>query len=415
MSRRHWAAALALLSLPLSPAASQPQRGAVTEGSETAAPAQILVMLRLPANHVRGGGTYSGSYGDAASQAARRRMANAIARERGMRVADNWPMPSLGVDCFVFDLPEGMTVEAAVQALSGEKGVVWAQPMQLYRGQGAKSDRDPLYAAQPTASAWRLSDLHRYTTGRGVRVAVIDSKIDTGHPDLSGQFSTDQDFVGGRAPAPELHGTGVAGVIAAKANNGIGIAGVAPDARLMALRACWESGKGAVPTLCSTLTLARALQYAIDHNAQIINLSLSGPPDALLDKLIDIALSRGITVIAAYDAAAKQGGFPASKSGVVAVADESLRSWPATVYGAPGRDIPTTQPGGRWYVVNGSSYAVAHIAGLLALVREERGNARSPIVVRPNRVVDACATLMAVTPACDCGCALQTEKPRARR
>jgi hypothetical protein len=413
--RRHLAAALALLALPLLPAASLPQSAAAAESAETGETVQVLVMLRLPATHVRGGATYSGSYGDSASQTARRRMANAIARARGMRIADNWPMPSLGVDCFVFDLPEGMTVDAAIQLLSREKGVAWVQPMQLYRGQGGRKDQDPLYPAQPAASAWRLSDLHRFATGRGVRVAVIDSKIDIGHPDLSGQFSADQDFVGNRTPRAEFHGTGVAGIIAAKANNGIGIAGVAPDARLMALRACWESGKGGAPTLCSTLTLARALQYAIDHGAQIINLSLSGPPDTLLDKLIDIALSRGITVIAAYDSAARQGGFPASKSGVVAVADESLRSWPPTVYGAPGQDIPTTQPGGRWYVVNGSSYAVAHIAGLLALVREERGSARVPIAVRPNRIVDACATLMAVTPSCDCGCALQTEKPRARR
>lgn len=410
---RYRAAALALLSLTPVSAASAPQPVIRAESVPAENPAQVLVMLRLPPNHVRGGATYSGSYGDAASQAARRRMANAIARARGMRVADSWPMPMIGVDCFVFDLPAGMAVEDAVKALSRDKGVLWAQPMQVYQAQGGRGDRDPLYAAQPSAGAWRLSDLHRFATGQGVRVAVIDSKIDIGHPDLAGQFSTSQDFVGTRAQPAELHGTGIAGVIAAKANNGIGIAGIAPEARLMALRACWETGKGTAPTLCSTLTLARAIQYAIDHSAQIINLSLSGPPDPLLDKLLDIALSRGITVVAAYDADAQQGGFPASKSGVVAVVDESLRSWPSTVYGAPGRDIPTTQPGGRWYIVNGSSYAVAHISGLLALVREERGGARARIAVRPDRVVDACATLMAVTPTCDCGCALQTGKPRA--
>ncbi|QDZ08767.1 S8 family serine peptidase [Sphingomonas panacisoli] len=378
------------------------------DATDAVRPAQVLVMLRLPPLHLRGGATYSGSYGDAASQAARRRIANGIARKYGMRVAESWPMPLLGVDCLALDLPPGLSVDGAIALLSRDKAVLWAQPVQTYEGRGAPATSDPLYLAQPSASAWRLSTLHSYATGRGVRVAVIDSKIELTHPDLAGQFSVDADFVGGRVPLAERHGTGVAGVIAAKADNGIGVAGVAPAARLMALRACWESTSGTRPTLCSTLSLAKAIEYAIDHDAQIINLSLSGPPDPLLDKLIDVALTRGISVVAAYDGAALKGGFPASKPGVIAVTDESLPAWPATVYGAPGRDIPTTEPGGKWYIVNGSSYAAAHVAGLIALARERRSGARMRIALKPNgRIIDACATLVSTSPSCDCECAIR--------
>ena len=117
------------------------------------------------------------------------------------------------------------------------------------RGRTA-SHNDPLYAAEPAAAQWHLADLHRIATGRGVKVAVIDSGIEVRHPDLAGQILMSRNFVAGRSAAAEQHGTGVAGIIAAKADNGIGIAGVAPGARLLGLRACWQT-PGA--TVCDTL------------------------------------------------------------------------------------------------------------------------------------------------------------------
>jgi subtilisin family serine protease len=194
---------------------------------------------------------------------------------------------------------------------------------------------------------------------------------------------------------------------------------VAPEARLMALRACWQSGGTATgPTICDSLSLAKALHFAIEHDAQVINLSLSGPPDLLLGKLIDIALARHALIVAAYDPGLPKGGFPASQPGVIAVADESLPSLPSLVYGAPGRDVPTTQPGGRWYLVNGSSYAVAHVSGLLALVRGQHQPPASPLLVA-SRVgggtIDACATLLRTSTACDCSCAVARNLSAAAR
>ncbi len=382
-----------------------------------AAERQILVMLKMGPPHYRPGTSYGGSYGDAAAMAARRRVAAGIARRNGLTLVDGWPMPLLGVDCYVMSVPEGVKIDDAIAQVQKEPGVAWSQPLQVYEARGspgATALNDPLFRAEPAATAWRLADLHRIATGRGTTIAIIDSKVDVTHPDLAGQFVANQDFVSDRAVAAEAHGTGVAGIVGAKADNGIGIVGIAPDARMMALRACWQTGAG--PTLCNSLSLARAVQFAIERNAGVINMSLAGPSDPLLQRLIAIAVARNISVVAAFDPSLPQGGFPASLPGVIAVADESLQSLPARVYGAPGRDVPTTQPGGRWYLVNGSSYAVAHVSGLIALVREQGGRSgRVTLAREAGGAIDACATLVRTSPGCDCSCAVDRRLGGARR
>ncbi len=369
---------------------------------------RILVMLHMAPPHYRPGQAYGGSYGDTASQAARRRAARGIAERNDLALVDGWPMPLLGIDCYVMEVPADRSLDDAVADVSRDPIVAWSEPLETYRAQGAAAATvDPLFRIQPAASAWHLAELHRVATGRGVTVAVIDSKIDVRHPDLSGQFVADQDFVGNRSP-PERHGTAVAGVIAARAHNGIGISGIAPDARLMALRACRHDGTGA--TLCDSLSLARALQYAIEHRADIVNLSLSGPRSTLISKLIQLALARNMAVVAAFDPRLPRGGFPASLNGVIAVTDKSLQTWPPRLYRAPGRDVPTTEPGGTWYLVNGSSYSAAHVSGLIALARQEQGGSAAVDLARAaNGRIDACATLLAASGTCDCSCALARE------
>jgi subtilisin family serine protease len=320
----------------------------------------------------------------------------------------------VGVDCFVMSVPAGQSPEQVALVLARDPDVAGAQPMHVYRAQASVQTatpsareagkdpalvearhNDPLYLAQPAAREWRLADLHAVATGRNVKVAVIDSMVDVTQPDLAGQIQTRQDFVLDHPRAAEQHGTGVAGIIAAVADNHVGIAGVAPGARLMALRACWQDGpSGAV---CDTLSLAKALYFAIGHNAQVINLSLSGPSDPLLGRLIDVALSHGAVVVGALDPQAADGGFPASHTGVVAVSDDPATTI-AGVLVAPGREAPTTQPGGRFAFVSGSSYAAAHVSGLFALMREHNGKAATPVslvTLRPGGgAIDTCASLM---------------------
>jgi hypothetical protein len=377
---------------------------------------QILVMFRLPPAHYRGRSDYSGSYGDQIGRSARRRMAAKIAREEGLTLVDAWAMPLVGVDCFIMSLPPGRSPQEVAERVSRRKGVAWAEPMVQYHAQSAPAvHNDPLFAAQPAAKTWRLAALHEISTGRNVRVAVIDSLVDAGHPDLAGQVALSENFVSGRGDVAERHGTAVAGVIAARGDNGQGVVGVAPNARLLALRACWQTG---AETTCDTLSLARALVVAVDRNAQVINLSMSGPSTPLLGRLLDVAMARGAVVVGAFDPALPGGGFPASHTGVVAVSDGPAAPRPG-VFVAPGRDIPTTQPGGRWFVVDGASYSAAHVSGLFALMREKRGPAANAAALvstpREAGVIDACATLVRAVGPCDCSCSRIAVIPATKR
>lgn len=379
-------------------AAPTPAAAAPAPSAEVQSDRRILVMLHLPAEHYRPAADYGGAggYGDAAAGEARKRLAMRLARENGLQFAGNWPMPILGIDCVIMIVPDGRSLGSVAEHMSHLPSVDWSQPMNQFQTQGAiVSHNDRLFAAQPAAQEWKLADLHRMATGRGVKVAVIDSQVDAAHPDLRGRLIDNRDFVGGQAPHAEAHGTGVAGIIGARADNAVGIVGVAPGAELMGLRACWQKA-GETATVCDTLSLARAITYAVEHHANVINLSLTGPRDPLLTRLVQASLQRGAAVVAAVDPRTNT-GFPASIPGVIAVAQEGLAAGRPGVYNAPGRDVPTTEPGGRWYLVSGNSYAAAHVSGLLALMREiEAGKASQRGFVSSRDgggQIDACRTL----------------------
>jgi len=373
----------------------------ITPGPEQ----QILVMVQHPPDHYRPNGAYGGGYGDGVARSARERLARRIARAHGLTLVDAWPMPMIGLDCFVMAVPADRTPASVADEVSRDAAVQWAQPVAIYEAQGGSiSHNDPLYPAQPAAKQWHLADLHKLATGKGMKIAVIDSGIEARHPDLAGQVIVNRNFVAGRPGAVEQHGTGVAGIIAAKADNHLGISGVAPDARILGLRACWQPSNDR--TVCDSFSLVKALYFAIDQKADIINMSLSGPDDRLLRQLIDTAIERGTTVVAAFDRRRADGGFPASLLGVIAVSDGPVAPGRGHVYIAPGRDIPTTQPGDRWFLVNGSSYSAAHVSGLFALLRQKRHSASATLVTARGGAIDACATLVRVTGGgCDCACA----------
>jgi subtilisin family serine protease len=145
----------------------------------------------------------------------------------------------------------------------------------------------------------------------------------------------------------------------------------------------------------------------------VINLSLSGPPDRLLQQLVGVAQARGIRVVGAVDPSRSDGGFPASSPGVFAVAADDAPRHGGQCLQAPGRDVPTTMPGARWGMVSGSSYAAAHVSGMLALIGELRpelnGERLHEGIVRssgpaPLTGIDLCATIMRITGKCSCAC-----------
>jgi subtilisin family serine protease len=349
---------------------------------------QILVMVQQPPGLQDG-------YGGGGE---REQLAKRIARAHGLAVVDTWPMSRIGLDCFVMAVPVGQSTATVADEVSKDPDVEWAEPVALYEAQGGSiSHNDALFAAQPAAQQWHLAELHQVATGKGVKVAVIDSGIEGNHPDLAGQLSINRNFVATRSPAFEAHGTGVAGIIAAKADNRIGISGVAPGAKILGLRACWQASS--TRTVCDSFSVIKALYFAIDQKADVINMSISGPDDRLLRTLVDLAIERGSTIVAAFDPKRPGGGFPASVIGVIAVSDAPITG--GHVFVAPGRDIPTTEPGDKWFIVSGNSFAAAHVSGLMALLRQKSRS--SALVTAAAGRINACASVDKAW-SCDCAC-----------
>lgn len=376
---------------------------------------RVLVMLRMPAPHFRPDSAYAGGYADDSAHAALQREARELADAYHLKLVDDWPMPAIGIDCFVMERTGDGPLAPVLEALAHDPRVAWAQALNQYH----LLDSNPLLPVQPATRFWHLPELHRASTGREVRVAVVDSGVDAAHPGLAGQLVRHENFVDGVPDAAEVHGTAVAGIIAAHAGNGIGMAGIAPDASLMGLRACWEQ-KGQ-PARCNTFTLSKAIHFALVNDARIINLSLSGPSDRLLQTLLDAAAARGVAVVGAFDPQRADGGFPASYPGVIAVASaDDPRTLPRDTLRAPGTDIPTCLPGARWGLVSGASFAAAHVSGLSALLlalqpsatpallRRELGSPPAATVRAslPSRAgsIDACAAVGRAAGACVCQC-----------
>jgi subtilisin family serine protease len=325
-----------------------------------------------------------------------------------------WPIDLLRLHCAVLEVPAGVTREAMLERLRADQRVALAEPLQDYVVQTAAPD--PYAGVQTGNQRMDISDAHRVSRGRGVRIALIDTGLASDHPDLAGRIDVERNFVDSDARRFQLdrHGTAIAGVIAANADNGVGIAGVAPEARLLALKACWQLQDGHDDARCNTFTLAQALASAIEFKARIINLSLTGPPDALLSALAERAVRAGIIIVGPEGAGPS---FPGSLSHILGVARSEDRTPGAGVLQAPGREVLTLAPGGRYDFFSGSSIATGEITGITALLlsresgldaaRAHGGLSATTETVStpegPTRSVNACRALAALIGHTQCG------------
>ena len=429
---RHGPILLCCLLVGCAGLSERPLPAALTLPVDSASDRQVLVTVPdpggLPAR--RPGSTpkgYDAAAGYQVSPLARRAVLE-LASEFGLRMLGEWPIRELDVHCVVFEIDAGRSRDEVLAALVRDPRVESAQPMQDFVTQAMVRGGDPYRELQSALGAMGVEAAHRWSRGRGVRVAVIDTGLGDGHPELAGRVVEARDFVGaGRADVhAESHGLAVAGLIAASADNGVGITGVAPESSIVAMRACWQTDP-AREAACNSFTLALALAAAIDDRAAVINLSLTGPRDPLLERLLDRAIRRGAVVVGAVpEDAPASGSFPTAVADVIAVQSAEAAAGadgPARVL-APGRELLTLAPGGRYDFESGSSLAAAQVSGVVALLlaREPRlssakigsllsrsaaaNGARDEAL--PN-VVNACFALADLLSLASCGPA---EKPR---
>lgn len=233
---------------------------------------------------------------------------------------------------------------------------------------------DPRFGEQWALPVVGLPEAWASLPQNQVVVAVIDSGICANHPDLQGRILPGYDFVDDDNDPTDVfgHGCGVAGVIAANTNNGIGIAGVAPNVQIMPLRVLDNVGLG------SYSNIANAIVYAVDNGADIINLSLAGPTSSgILEAAVAYAVDSGVVVIAAAGNFRQPFAFyPAAYPSVIAVGSvdpvtleqSSFSNFGADVdVWAPGRDILTTNMLGDYEFVSGTSFAAPIVAGIAAM------------------------------------------------
>jgi subtilisin family serine protease len=268
------------------------------------------------------------------------------------------------------------TAATVAAALAADPRVSGAQPNWRYRViQGARNQASASASLQYASVKLGLADAHVIARGRGVKVAVIDSGIDRSHPALAGAISRSFNAAGNRGKEIGSHGTAIAGILKAQ---GL-LKGVAPAAKLLAVRAFFSNGAGGEEQ-SSTAIIMRALDWAVRHEARIVNMSFAGPHDAAVEEAVTAARKRGVILIAA----AGNGGpdaapaFPAAYQDVIAVTatDTQDRLYgkanrgPYIDVAAPGVDIFVVAPARAYRHSSGTSLAAAHVSGIVALLLE---------------------------------------------
>ena len=303
-----------------------------------------------------------------------RRHARAVAEEYSLEEIERWPIRSLSVYCFVYRPPKGADRQSIVAILNADARIESAQPLQRFDTSLKQVDSyDDTYAnLQYGLDVLDIAAAHRTTRGAGIRIAIIDSHVDRNHEDLQGRVDLVGVFSNTGKAVDKNHGTAIASIIGARSNNALGIVGIAPEATLELYVSCWSDGdrKSAV---CDSFSLSKALDAMLEAPPHVLNLSLHGPHDPLLERLIRKALEAGVVVVAAGPATTgSQNGFPASMQHVIGVrttpTTDSAGGVSNNALFAPGHRILVAVPANEYDFRSGSSLAAAHVSGVVALV-----------------------------------------------
>lgn len=287
-------------------------------------------------------------------------------------------------------LPEGSSRSSIINTLKEREDIIYIGPAKSF--EGLYVPNDPFYGTAKTQQ-WYIPSIHAdkawdLTKGTpSVLVAVVDSGLDLSHPDLQGQWVNGYNVLDPDSPPMDDHGHGthVSGIIAAALNNSIGVAGIAPNTKIMPIKALDRNGQG------DDIDIATGIRWAADHGAKIINLSLGTAPNPdgtysqspIINDAIRYAINKGILLIAASgNDGSGRISYPASSPGVISVGSLNISNTRSSFsnYGstlgvvAPGESIINTLPVNisdpdlPYGIASGTSMAASVVSSVAALI-----------------------------------------------
>jgi len=356
-------ALLVLLTTAIPAAANEPEPPKTPEAGEVV-PGEVVVKWRDP---------------DRGSD---------VARARGLSVLAEVGTPADG-------LPEvlstaGRPVSDVLAELRADPAVAYAEPNYVVRladegSVAAVSVNDPKTAGQYSLDRMRVRDAWSLSKGGNGVVAVLDTGVQANHADLSGRVLAGYDFVNNDSNAADDngHGTWVAGIIAAKPNDGYGVAGISWTDKILPVKIMNREGMG------DTADLTSGIVWAADHGATIINMSVGGfPSSSYVQDAVNYAWNKGVVLVGAAGNNGRQEDFyPAAFPNVVSVSatqvNDEFAHWssygPKVDVSAPGASVQTTNctvctygghdTWGDHTYISGTSFATPNVAGVIALIR----------------------------------------------
>ncbi|MCP3985694.1 MAG: S8 family serine peptidase [bacterium] len=358
----------------------------------------------------------------------------------GVSIVDSFWSPVLCASISRVRGPAGLRASSLVPGLPSSGTVV---PDDTYFTNAAAtgdavSGPDPYRPLQYAHDELGVDEAHRVSTGAGTRIAVLDSAPETTHPDLAGVEIVARIVSEG----PGQHGTMIAGILSAIPDNNFGIAGIAPQANVLAIAVCVPSSRvtdspiphplnpdSPVPQpvipgspvsispergdACALFDVLRGLDVAWDQRAQIVNISLAGPTNPLLQGATDQLDRLGVTLVAAVgNDSGREALYPAAYSSVIGVGATGRdgapfpegNQGPGLELTAPGLDIVSTAAGGGFAFAGGTSMATAHVSGVLALLASANGDlqqARRTLLLESRRHPRSDGRVGVLPRACD--------------
>lgn len=307
----------------------------------------------------------------------------AVLADRGFRALEVQALEGMELVLARIEIPQGFDIEAESEAIAAADPGAKIDFNHIYRPE-ADDDSNGRSGFQPASFIMRGTAAKRDAQdetqeprpAEPARIGLIDTKIDLHHLAFDGRRIISRDFVNASGSRPLAHGTAVASILVGKS---AAFAGLLPDAELAAASVFYEHVTGGVMT--SVDSLVKALDWMIVNDVRIVNMSLSGPPNVVLETAINRALEKGIVIVAA---AGNHGpvadpAYPAAYEGVIAITAVNRDNQVYRLAGrgrhidfaAPGVDVLSASIDGGYAVQSGTSMAAPFATAVIAMRRQQ--------------------------------------------